>query len=148
MKKIRLTKRTWIIIGSSVLGAIIVTCVLIWAFRSEESGVGSGEVKQYIGNSVEECSRILFLCSPGWEIFHDGKGCGCKLINEDLKESFCTSASRNVTSCNKNNNPVCGWFDPSKIQCIKYPCANNYGNSCEACKDENIIYWTEGSCPE
>ena len=43
--------------------------------------------------------------------------------------------------------PVCGWFDPSRIQCFRYPCAGNYSNFCEACRNENVIRVTKGRCP-
>jgi hypothetical protein len=54
---------------------------------------------------------------------------------------------RNVEGCPDVLRPVCGWNDPERIQCIKYPCAQDYFNSCEACVDENVLYWTEGTCP-
>jgi len=50
-------------------------------------------------------------------------------------------------SCQKMYRPVCGWFDPLKIQCIKYPCAETFSNDCFACADENVDYWTNGECP-
>lgn len=59
---------------------------------------------------------------------------------------FCTEAQRNVDACTAIFHPVCGWSDPEKIQCIRYPCASTYSNSCLACKDENVLYWTEGDC--
>ncbi len=43
--------------------------------------------------------------------------------------------------------PVCGYFDPKKIQCIKYPCAQTFSNSCFACSNENVLYYTDGECP-
>lgn len=42
--------------------------------------------------------------------------------------------------------PVCGFFDPKKIQCIKYPCAQTFSNSCFACSNEDILYYTDGEC--
>ncbi len=43
--------------------------------------------------------------------------------------------------------PVCGWFDAGQIQCIKYPCAQTFSNSCLACKDPKVIGFTPGPCP-
>ena len=60
----------------------------------------------------------------------------------------CTNESRNADACIEIYQPVCGWSDPEKIQCIKYPCANTYSNSCFACQDENILYYTQGECPK
>jgi hypothetical protein len=65
--------------------------------------------------------------------------------NEGNK-TYCDSKSREGEYCMKIYSPVCGWMGPN-IQCIKYPCAGNYGNSCEACHDENVEYYTSGECP-
>ncbi len=65
----------------------------------------------------------------------------------NLNRSYCTNSSRNADMCIQVYQPVCGWNDPSKIQCIKYPCAQTYGNSCDACKNSNVIYWTSEQCP-
>ena len=61
---------------------------------------------------------------------------------------LCTSESRNPDGCLQIYKPVCGWFDPEKIQCVKYPCASTYSNICEACLDENVAYFTDGECPK
>ncbi len=60
---------------------------------------------------------------------------------------YCTPESRNAGACIELYMPVCGWFDPAKIQCFRYPCAQTYSNSCFACSDENVLYYTEGECP-
>lgn len=65
---------------------------------------------------------------------------------DDLEKHFCTEEQRNVDACIEIYQPVCGWSDPAKIQCIRYPCASTYSNSCFACMDENVLYWTEGDC--
>lgn len=68
--------------------------------------------------------------------------------NGDLnKKTFCTSEQRGKDVCIEIYQPVCGWSDPEKIQCITYPCASTYSNSCFACIDENVLYFTEGECP-
>lgn len=59
----------------------------------------------------------------------------------------CSVESRNAEICTEEYAPVCGWSDPEKIQCIKYPCAQTYGNICNACKDSNVAYYTFGECP-
>ena len=61
---------------------------------------------------------------------------------------FCRPEDREAEACIKIYQPVCGWFDPAKIQCIRYPCAVIFGNPCSACMDENVLYYTEGECPE
>jgi len=63
-------------------------------------------------------------------------------------ENYCSADSRLADACAEYYRPACGWWDPAKIQCIKYPCAANYGNECFACMDEKVLYWTEGNCPQ
>ncbi len=65
-----------------------------------------------------------------------------------LEESYCTPEQKKAEVCIQIYDPVCGWFDPEKIQCIKYPCAQTFSNSCHACADEKVLYWTEGECPK
>ena len=59
----------------------------------------------------------------------------------------CGFDERLAEACISLYDPVCGWNDPDKIQCIKYPCASAYSNGCEACKNEGVAYWTPGECP-
>lgn len=61
--------------------------------------------------------------------------------------TFCNPRDRGGEFCTKIYQPVCGFFDPKKIQCIKYPCAQTYSNSCFACQNPNVSYWTSGECP-
>lgn len=58
----------------------------------------------------------------------------------------CTPEMRNIASCTAIAMPVCGYFSQD-VQCIKAPCAQNYGNFCEACADLKVEFWTEGECP-
>ena len=71
---------------------------------------------------------------------------GCSKNNE-IEKHYCTNESRNADACIQLYQPVCGWFDPEIVQCVKYPCAQTYSNSCFTCIDEKIEYWTEGECP-
>ena len=59
----------------------------------------------------------------------------------------CGDEERKAEACITLHDPVCGWNDPEKIQCIKYPCAQTYSNGCDACIQENVLYWTPGECP-
>jgi hypothetical protein len=69
-------------------------------------------------------------------------------INETNQTlNYCSAESRNAQVCYELYKPVCGWFDSSKIQCIKYPCAATYSNECFACQNSNVAYWTDGECP-
>lgn len=87
-----------------------------------------------IMKSVEE--TLERYCSGDFEVIGEG-------------ERFnCSGESRKAEACIEIYQPVCGWNDPEKIRCIKFPCANTYSNSCFACMDENVLYYTEGECPE
>ena len=83
-----------------------------------------------------------------------------KLINETInmycnqefevigeEKQFCSDDSRNADACITLYDPVCGWSDPDKIKCIKFPCASTYSNSCNACKNLDVLYFTKGECP-
>lgn len=65
-----------------------------------------------------------------------------------VEQHFCSPESRLAEACALVYQPVCGWSDPEKIQCFAFPCADNYSNSCLACLNENVLYWTEGNCPK
>jgi len=49
-------------------------------------------------------------------------------IEEEIK-TFCKDEQRNVGACITLYDPVCGWNDPDKIQCITFPCASTYSNT-------------------
>jgi len=103
--------------------------------------------RNYIENNEEECELVQFLCAGELIPFFDSTGCGCETESARQKD-VCSKESRNAEACIEIYQPVCGWNDPEKIQCIKFPCANTYSNSCFACIDENVLYYTEGECPE
>lgn len=67
---------------------------------------------------------------------------------EKDKKFYCPDESRQVEACIEIYQPVCGWFNPDKVQCLKYPCAETFSNSCFSCINENVMYYTEGECPE
>ena len=66
-------------------------------------------------------------------------------INQN--KTFCKAEQRNAALCYTVYSPVCGWFNEN-IKCFKYPCAATYSNDCNACKDEKVLYYTEGECPK
>ena len=68
-------------------------------------------------------------------------------IKSESKKVYCPKESKGIVVCTEIYMPVCGWFDSKKIQCIKYPCAQKFSNSCFACGEENVKYYTEGECP-
>ena len=127
---------------------IIAVIALIWAIEKYESSKKcdySDLNKTYI--KKEKNCIINFLCIKDRVAFSDECGCGCKNI-EQPKNNYCTSEQRAADVCYDLYMPVCGWFDGAKIQCIKYPCAQVYSNDCFACKDDKVLYWTDGECPK
>lgn len=122
----------------------------------DETGCGcQAPGKKYIGDSLEKCSRIKYMCEEGLAPFTDDFGCGCGfdwgLMPEPVPEKFegkkvTHECKQRSDACTMEYMPVCGWFGKN-IQCIKYPCAADYGNPCTACSDEKVEYWTEGECP-
>ncbi|MFH2020466.1 MAG: hypothetical protein ABIJ34_03570 [archaeon] len=100
--------------------------------------------RSYVSASPERCSNLRFACIGGKEPFFDDTGCGCR--NLTTVEKPC--AAETITDCQGIYYPVCGWFDSGQIQCIKYPCAANFNNSCLACNNEYILYYTIGECPK
>jgi hypothetical protein len=122
----------------------------------DEKGCGCRSVpKKYVSMDLDECSRIRYMCEEGLTPFTDDFGCGCGFdwglmpepVPEDIEGKKVTHACKERSeACTMEYTPVCGWFGKN-IQCIKYPCAADYGNPCTACADEKVEYWTEGECP-
>lgn len=70
-------------------------------------------------------------------------------VEEETEEDAsteCYAEQRDVDACIQIYAPVCGWSDES-IQCITYPCASTYSNSCFACQNKDVSHWTPGECP-
>jgi putative hemolysin len=97
------------------------------------------------------CTEEAKLCPDGSAVGRVGPNCefaACPVgtPNPSIEKNFCTD-QRRAEICTKIGHPVCGWFDQS-IKCFAYPCAQDFGNPCMACKNENVDYWTEGECPK
>ena len=129
--------------------ALIVLIALIYFIYTLYSDVNyrdnyENPNKNYLGNSVEECSRIRFMCVEGYKHFEDGYGCGCEKLegstdNENTGEkNFCSPESRKAGACITLYDPVCGWKGNNRL--------GAYSNSCVACMNANVEYWTAGEC--
>lgn len=70
---------------------------------------------------------------------------GDQLFIEDIRV-FCQEEQRNADACIALYDPVCGYFNEN-IQCVKAPCAAQYSNPCEACKNSDVSYYLRGECP-
>jgi hypothetical protein len=97
--------------------------------------------------NMKVCTLDAKLCPDGSSVSRDpDNNCEFYECPGENEKHFCTSESRNVDACITLYQPVCGFFNPEKIQCIIYPCAVTYGNGCVACQDENVLYWEDGEC--
>jgi hypothetical protein len=105
---------------------------------------GDGTQRNYVSTDIGECQRTQFLCVSGTDRFDDETGCGCESVGE---KTFCEPEEREEGACITLYQPVCGWNDPEKINCIRFPCAQTYSNGCVACQNEEVLYYTEGECP-
>jgi len=151
----------------TIITFIIGALVLIWSVYAALYFNGSIPRNDIINCDYNSADRtyvkhvpncpIDFECAPGTEGFKSPCGCGCKKIDNstegdkpeinDSSKNYCNPKSREGSACIALYKPVCGWFGQN-IQCIKYPCASTYGNSCEACHNKDVEFWTEGECPK
>ena len=96
------------------------------------------------------CSTPLVICPEDAKICLDGtvvvrEGPDCEFAECNVKVVDCTNESRKAEICFELYEPVCGWSNEN-IKCITYPCAQTYSNSCFACQNENVAYYTFGEC--
>ncbi|MDP4039424.1 MAG: hypothetical protein Q8P57_02490 [Candidatus Pacearchaeota archaeon] len=96
------------------------------------------------------CTADAMICSDGSSVGRNpDNNCEfyeCPSVGEEGEKIFCDEESRNAEICEQSYIPVCAWFDPEKIQCIKYPCAETVSNGCYACSNDNVLYYTKGEC--
>lgn len=91
-----------------------------------------------MGNAGHSSFSSIFLIKIAVDNLPNNDVLADKVYCPDDRGEFCT----------EEYNPVCGWYNPKQIQCIKYPCAQKYSNGCFACLDKNIEYYTKGQCPK
>jgi len=97
-------------------------------------------------SKVVGCTKEAKICPDGSSVGRSGEKCEFEECPSS-GEVYCEDEERGVGACIEIYQPVCGWNDPEKIQCITYPCASTYSNSCFACRNEGVLYYTEGECP-
>jgi len=56
----------------------------------------------------------------------------------ESEKIYCKAEQRNIDVCIEIYAPVCGWSDSNIIK--------TYSNSCFACMDENVLFYTESEC--
>jgi len=130
----------------------------IWANLGSECFVGIGECAatgSIICNILDPLGPPVCSAKPGVaspEICDDkDNDCDGTVDDDDVcaesdgnEKEFCDDPRPEL--CVQIYDPVCGWFD-STAACLKYPCAQTYSNSCEACRSRIVLYWTDGECP-
>ena len=119
------------------LGSLIISFILIIILLSNFNK-DSSDLK-YISKDVEECKLVKFFCVEGMVPFSVDTGCGCEPA-KDSNKIYCKPEERNVGACITLYKPVCG-------QSIKEEPRKIFSNSCVACSDEDVLYYTEGECP-
>lgn len=127
-------------------------CIREWEFTTESERkaitIATKEIDSY--TTVENVETVR--CPGCYNIMlkrnDNERKINVNLIDWNVKSimTYCTNEDKFNDICTREYMPVCGWFN-SDIKCIKYPCAQTYGNKCEACSAENVEYYTEGECP-
>lgn len=137
----------WILLAIIAL-LVVAGCAVSNTNPDETVSTDNGRI--YTSDDQDKCALIRFMCVEGMRPFFDDTGCGCEpgLLEppQDEGPTDCYLEQRDVDECIEIYAPVCGWFDES-IQCLTYPCASTYSNSCFACQNEDVSYWTNGECP-
>ena len=91
-------------------------------------------------NKIVSLLLVLVILQCCFSFTEASKGCHVP------KKYKCKASERNVDACAEIYQPVCG-HNPY-IRCIRAPCPQfeQFGNRCEACKNENIDYIYYGKC--
>lgn len=106
------------------------------------------------GEEPVACTQDAKLCPDGSYVSRMPPSCDftpCPPAENNGTEppkNYCSPEQRQADFCVQLYQPVCAWFDPAKVQCVKYPCATTQSNSCFACQNPDVLYWTEGECPK
>lgn len=91
-----------------------------------------------------QCTLEAKLCPDGSAVGRTGPN--CEFAPCPGGQTYCSPESRNADACAEIYQPVCGWFGQD-VQCVVYPCATAFSNSCEACMNPTVEYYTPGECP-
>jgi hypothetical protein len=102
--------------------------------------------KKYASEDIETCKTATIFCDVEQQAFFDIQGCGCENAPPKTKH-FCKEKDRKADTCPPEEGLTCGLYDQG-LTCREPPCVEEFSSTCAACNDEDIIYWTEGECPE
>lgn len=114
-------------------------------------------------DTPKDCVAKSLICDSGMIPYVNESGCGCKpsivsigdsvlfvTLNKtigNLTEHVCSSTSKQKDLCIQVFSPVCGWFDKDVLGCTGSDCMRVFSNACEACKQQDVVFWTDGECP-
>jgi hypothetical protein len=91
-------------------------------------------------NSFVGCTEEAKSCPGGGGVSRNPE-LGCEFDPcPELDMTECTIESRNAELCIQVFQPVCGFGNYDLL-------VDEFSNGCEACKDLNVYYYTEGECP-
>lgn len=65
--------------------------------------------------------------------------------DQSYEPHYCIPESRGI-ECDESQDVVCGWFSNQQSTCDG-PCVKLFVNTCQACSDDRVEYWTNGDCP-
>lgn len=93
---------------------------------------------------MNKCYLFLISCLVVLGLVESQQRANPTLIKKEL--SYLCPKKR-PKHCPDYYQPVCGYYDPAKIQCFRAPCAGNYQNPCKACTDSNVKSIMCNLCP-
>lgn len=98
--------------------------------------------KTWYSHDPTQCANVYsnINCPSGHQAFQGRCGCGCE-PEQALTHYLCGSDARKA-SCGYDVAPVCGSKSLSGDRAINV----TFLNSCAACKDPNVGYYTKGRC--
>ncbi len=95
----------------------------------------------------QACTAEAKICPDGTAVGRTKPNCEfAPCPDVEINKNYCTEEQKQADACIEIYQPVCGYSDPEKIQCIRAPCASTYSNSCFACIEPNVLYWVENIC--
>ncbi len=100
-------------------------------------------------NNFVACTMDAKMCPDGSYVGRVAPSCefaSCPNETTASQVVSCTKEQKQAEACIEIYQPVCA---PVQIQCITTPCESipkTFGNSCEACSENNVTQYVEGAC--